>query len=218
VTVEYEDGHVARLDAIIVSAHHKPGVPLSTIRSAMKRLVIEPVVPRQWLDKRTTIFVNPTGRFEVGGPMSDTGLTGRKIIMDTYGGVVGHGGGAFSGKDPTKVDRSAAYMARYIAKNLVAAGVADTCEIQLAYAIGVAEPVSLMVNTHGTGRLSEERIVKLIRALFDLTPNGIIHSLKLRRPIYKRTAAYGHFGGAEDGMTWEELDRVSELKRAVRHA
>ena len=182
----------------------------------MKRLVIEPMIPKQWLDKRTKIFVNPTGRFEVGGPMGDTGLTGRKIIMDTYGGVVGHGGGAFSGKDPTKVDRSAAYMARYLAKNLVASGVADKCELQLAYAIGVAEPVSIMVNTQGTSRLSEQSLVKLIRDHFDLTPLGIIRTLKLRRPIYLKTACYGHFGRHEDSFTWEELDRVDEIKRAAR--
>ncbi|MBI2093186.1 MAG: methionine adenosyltransferase [Candidatus Omnitrophica bacterium] len=217
VTVEYHDGHVGRLEAVVISAHHKSGVSLSRIRSDMKRLVLEPVAPKQWLDKRTKIFVNPTGRFEVGGPMGDTGLTGRKIIMDTYGGVIGHGGGAFSGKDPTKVDRSAAYMARYVAKNLVAAGVADKCEIQVAYAIGVAEPVSIMCNTHGTGKLSDSNVVKLIRELFDLTPTGIIRALKLRRPVYLKTAAYGHFGRNEDGFTWEELDRVNDIKRAARH-
>jgi S-adenosylmethionine synthetase len=217
VTVEYHDGQVGRIEAVIVSAHHRVGIPLSKIRSDMKRLVIEHVLPKHWLDKRTKIFVNPTGRFEVGGPMGDTGLTGRKIIMDTYGGVIGHGGGAFSGKDPTKVDRSAAYMARYVAKNLVASGVADKCEIQLAYAIGVAEPVSIMVNTHGTGKLSEHQIIKIIRELFDLTPHGIIRTLKLRRPIYLKTAAYGHFGRTDDGFTWEELDRVNDIKRAARH-
>ena len=217
VTIEYHDGHVARAEAIVVSAHHRSGVPLSRIRADMKELVIQPIVPKHWIDKRTKIYVNPTGRFEVGGPMSDTGLTGRKIIMDTYGGVIGHGGGAFSGKDPTKVDRSAAYMARYVAKNLVAAGVADQCEIQLAYAIGVAEPVSIMVNMHGTGKLSESSVLKVIRELFDLTPAGIIRTLKLRRPIYLKTAAYGHFGRTDEGLTWEELDRVSDIKRAVRH-
>ena len=217
VTVEYHDGHVARVEAIIVSAHHKVGIPLSRIRADMKRLVIEPVIPKQWLNRRTNIFVNPTGRFEVGGPMGDTGLTGRKIVMDTYGGIIGHGGGAFSGKDPTKVDRSAAYMARYIAKNLVAAGVVDRCEIQLAYAIGVAEPVSIMINTYGTGKLSDQQIVKLVRELFDLTPLGIIRTLKLRRPIYLKTAAYGHFGRSDDGFTWEELDRVNDIKRAARN-
>jgi S-adenosylmethionine synthetase len=218
VTVEYHDGHAARIEALVVSAHHKAGVPMSRIRADIKRLVLEPIVPKQWLDKKTIIYINPTGRFEVGGPMGDTGLTGRKIIMDTYGGVIGHGGGAFSGKDPTKVDRSAAYMARYVAKNLVAAGVADKCEIQLAYAIGVAEPVSVMVNTHGTGKLAESAIVKIIREQFDLTPLGIITALKLRRPIYLHTAAYGHFGRTEEGFPWEELDRVNDIKRAARQA
>jgi S-adenosylmethionine synthetase len=217
VTVEYHDSHAARLEAIVVSAHHKPGVSMVRVRSDMKRLVIEPVVPTQWLDRKTKIFVNPTGRFEVGGPMGDTGLTGRKIVMDTYGGVIGHGGGAFSGKDPTKVDRSAAYMARYVAKNLVAAGVADKCEIEVAYAIGVAEPVSIMVDTHGTGKLSEPAILKIIRELFDLTPAGIIRTLKLRRPIYLKTAAYGHFGREAEGFPWEELDRVKDIQRAARH-
>ena len=216
VTIEYHDGRVARVEAIVVSAHHKSGVTLAKIRSDMKQLVIEPVVPKQWLDKRTKIFVNPTGRFEVGGPMGDTGLTGRKIIMDTYGGVIGHGGGAFSGKDPTKVDRSGAYMARYIAKSLVAAGVAEKCEIQIAYAIGVAEPVSIMINTHGTGKLSESSILKLVRDQFDLTPLGMIRTLKLRRPVYLKTAAYGHFGRDDDGLSWEELDRVDDIKRAAR--
>ena len=217
VTVEYHDGRVARIEAVVVSAHHRTGAPLSKIRADMKRLVIDPIIPKAWLDRQTKIFVNPTGRFEVGGPMGDTGLTGRKIIMDTYGGVIGHGGGAFSGKDPTKVDRSAAYMARYVAKNLVAAGVADRCEIQLAYAIGVAEPVSIMVQTFGTGKLPEASVLKIIRALFDLTPNGIIQTLKLRRPIYFRTAAYGHFGRQEAGFTWEALDRVDEIRKAIRH-
>ena len=217
VTVEYHEGHIARLEAIVVSAHHKSGIPLSKIRSDMKHLVIEPIVPKQWIDKKTKIYVNPTGRFEVGGPMADTGLTGRKIIMDTYGGVIGHGGGAFSGKDPTKVDRSAAYMARYVAKNLVAAGAAEKCEIQLAYAIGVVEPVSIMVNTFGTAKLSEANLMKVIREVFDLTPLGIIQALKLRRPIYLKTAAYGHFGRIDEGFTWEELDRVNEVKRVSRH-
>jgi S-adenosylmethionine synthetase len=217
VTVEYHDGHVARLEAVVVSAHHKAGIPLSRIRSDMRQFVIEPIVPKHWLDRRTKIFVNPTGRFEVGGPMGDTGLTGRKIIMDTYGGVVGHGGGSFSGKDPTKVDRSAAYMARYVAKHLVAAGLAEECEIELAYAIGVAEPVSIMVDTHGTGKLTEQSLITIIREVFDLTPNGIIRMLKLRRPIYLKTAAYGHFGRQDEGFTWEELDRLSEVKRVARH-
>ena len=217
VTVEYHDGRIARIDALVVSVHHKAGVPLSRIRADMKRLVIAPIVPKEWLDKRTNIFINPTGRFEVGGPMADTGLTGRKIVMDTYGGVIGHGGGAFSGKDPTKVDRSAAYMARYVTKHLVAAGVADRCEIQLAYAIGIAEPVSVMVNTHGTGKVSDEHIVKVIRQVFDLTPSGIIQTLKLRRPIYRKTAAYGHFGREQEGFPWEALDRLDQVKRAFKH-
>ncbi len=216
VTIEYHDGHVGRVEAVVVSAHHRAGVPLSRIRSDMRELVIGPIIPKHWLDKKTKIFVNPTGRFEVGGPMGDTGLTGRKIIMDTYGGVVGHGGGAFSGKDPTKVDRSAAYMARYVAKNLVAAGLADRCEIQLAYAIGVAEPVSIMVDTHGTGKLSETALVAIIREVFDLTPLGIIRTLKLRRPIYLKTAAYGHFGRDNEGFTWEEVDRVNDIQKSAR--
>ena len=217
VTIEYYDGHGARVEALVVSAHHKAGVALARIRRDIKEHVIKPIMPHHWLDRKTKVFVNPTGRFEVGGPQGDTGLTGRKIVMDTYGGVIGHGGGAFSGKDPTKVDRSAAYMARYVAKNLVAAGVADKCEIQLAYAIGVAEPVSIMVDTHGTGRLAEASLVKLIRELFDLTPAGIIKALKLRRPIYMKTAAYGHFGRDDgDGFSWEELDRVNDVKRAAR--
>lgn len=217
VTVEYHDGRVARIDTLVVSVHHSHGVSLSRIRSDMKRLVISHVIPKEWLDRRTTIYVNPTGRFEVGGPMADTGLTGRKIVMDTYGGMVGHGGGAFSGKDPTKVDRSAAYMARYVAKHIVAAGAAESCEIQLAYAIGVAEPVSVNVNTYGTAKVSDERIVKVIREFFDLTPNGIIQTLKLRRPIYRPTAAYGHFGREDEGFPWEILDRLAEVKQAFRH-
>jgi len=216
VTAEYRDGHVARLEALVVSAHHKRGIPMTRIRSDVKRLVIEPVVPKHWLDRRTKIFVNPTGRFEVGGPQGDTGLTGRKIIMDTYGGAIAHGGGAFSGKDPTKVDRSAAYMARYVAKNLVAAGIADRCEIQLAYAIGVAEPVSVMVNTYGTGKLSDAAVMTLVREVFDLTPAGIIRALRLRRPIYLKTAAYGHFGREDAEFPWEELDRVKDIQRAAR--
>ena len=218
VTVEYHDGHVARVEAIVVSANHTHGVSLNRIRSDMRALVIDPVIPKKWRDKKTRIFVNPTGRFEVGGPMADTGLTGRKVIMDTYGGAVGHGGGSFSGKDPTKVDRSAAYMARYVAKHLVAAGLADRCEIQLAYAIGVAEPVSIMVNTYGTGKLQEQSLIKIIREVFDLTPIGIIRTLRLRRPIYMKTAAYGHFGREEDGFSWEEIDMVKEVRRvAKRH-
>jgi S-adenosylmethionine synthetase len=216
VTIEYHDGKIGRVEAVVVSAHHAPGIPLSDIRADMQEYVIRPVIPKRWLDRRTKIFVNPTGRFEVGGPMADTGLTGRKIVLDTYGGIVGHGGGAFSGKDPTKVDRSAAYMTRYVAKNLVAAGAAEKCEIQLAYAIGIAEPVSIMVNTFGTGRLSETALVKIVRDLFDLTPRGIIKTLRLRRPIYLKTAAYGHFGREGEGFTWEETDRVKDIQRAAK--
>ncbi|MBI3324001.1 MAG: methionine adenosyltransferase [Candidatus Omnitrophica bacterium] len=212
VTVEYHDDRVGRIEAVVVSAHHSPRISMTRLRQELRELAIEPVIPKQWLDKHTKIFINPTGRFEVGGPQGDTGVTGRKIIIDTYGGVIGHGGGAFSGKDPTKVDRSACYMARYLAKNLVAAGLADRCEIQLAYAIGVVEPVSIMVDTHGTGKIADDHILQLIQEHFDLTPLGIIRTLKLRRPIYVKTACYGHFGRQDDGFTWEELDKVRELK------
>jgi S-adenosylmethionine synthetase len=215
VSVEYHDNKVARIEAIVVSAHHTSGVEMPRIREDLKKLIIDPVLPKAWIDKDTKIHINPTGRFEVGGPEGDTGLTGRKIIVDTYGGVVGHGGGAFSGKDPTKVDRSAAYMARYVAKNLVAAGVADRCEIQIAYAIGVAEPVSILVDTKGTGKVAEQKIEKMVRQQFDLTPSGIIRTLKLRRPIYRKTAAYGHFGRESEGFTWEETDRVKDIQRAA---
>ncbi len=188
---------------------------MKQIAQDMKKLVIDRVIPAQYMDKKTKIYINPTGRFEVGGPQADTGLTGRKIIADTYGGFGSHGGGAFSGKDPTKVDRSASYMARYIAKNVVAAKLADKCEIQLAYAIGIAEPVSVMVDTTGTGKISDTRIGELVRKNFDLTPLGIIKELRLRRPIYKNTAAYGHFGRNEEGFTWEELNKVSDLKKGL---
>lgn len=218
VSVEYEDCKVARIEAIVVSAHHAKGLKLKQIQEDVRRTVIDEVVPKEWVDSNTKIHINPTGRFEVGGPNGDTGLTGRKIIMDTYGGIVGHGGGAFSGKDPTKVDRSAAYMGRYVAKNIVAAELADKCEIQLAYAIGVAEPVSIMINTFGTGKLPEESLVKIVRQTFDLTPKGIIQSLKLRRPIYYKTSAYGHFGREAEGFTWEEIDRVDDLEKAAKSA
>ncbi len=213
VTVEYHDGKPVRVDTIVLSVHHLPQANLKQITHDMKRLVIEKVIPSRYMDKKTKIFINPTGRFEVGGPQADTGLTGRKIIADTYGGFSAHGGGAFSGKDPTKVDRSASYMVRYIAKNIVAAKLADKCEIQVAYAIGVVQPVSVMVNTYGTGKLSNEQLIKLISKNFDLSPLGIIRDLKLRRPIYTQTAAYGHFGRNEKGFTWEELDKVSQLRR-----
>jgi len=216
VTVEYHKGKPQRVEAIVLSAHHSPRVKMEKIRHDLKELVIDKVIPKNFMDKKTKIFINPTGRFAIGGPLADTGVTGRKIIIDTYGGVGSHGGGAFSGKDPTKVDRSASYYARYIAKNIVAAGLADRCEIQLAYAIGVVEPVSLMVNTFNTGKISEERLKKLIRETFDMRPASIIEQLKLRRPIYKNTACYGHFGRQEEGFTWEEVDRALVLKKRAK--
>ncbi len=215
VTVEYVNGIPQKVNTIVVSAHHDRKVKMKQVKNDMKKLVIDPIVPKDKLDKKVKIYVNPTGRFEVGGPIADTGVTGRKIIVDTYGGVGSHGGGCFSGKDPSKVDRSASYMARYIAKNIVAAKLAKKCEIQVAYAIGVAEPVSIMVNTFGTGHVSEERLVKAVRRVFDLTPYGIIKNLKLRRPIYKRTASYGHFGREDEGFAWEEIDKVKALKKEV---
>jgi S-adenosylmethionine synthetase len=215
VTVEYLDGQPQRIEAIVIGAHHSPQIKTEDLRQGIKKLVIDKVIPSKYVDKNTKIFINATGRFEIGGPPADTGLTGRKIIVDTYGGIGRHGGGCFSGKDPTKVDRSASYMGRYIAKNIVAAGLADKCELQMAYVIGVADPVSLMVNTFGTGKVSEDKLVKLIRENFDLTPRGIIKDLKLRRPIYTKTAAYGHFGRDEEGFTWEEVDKAEILgKRA----
>lgn len=216
VTVEYVDGEPARIDAIVISAQHDADVTLKTIEKDLKRLAIAKVIPSKLMDSDTKIFINPTGRFEIGGPHGDTGLTGRKIIVDTYGGVGRHGGGAFSGKDPSKVDRSAAYFARYVAKNLVAAGVAKRCEIQVAYAIGVAEPVSIMVNTFGTSLFSDEQIVEAVRKTFDFTPNGIIKKLDLRRPIYRKTAAYGHFGRNEAEFSWEKLDSVAKIKNALK--
>ncbi|MEO0289191.1 MAG: methionine adenosyltransferase [candidate division WOR-3 bacterium] len=216
VTVEYDDGVPTRIDAIVLSVQHNPDVDRKTIEKDMKNRVINEVIDSKLIDSRTKIFVNPTGRFVVGGPLADTGLTGRKIIVDTYGGMAKHGGGCFSGKDPSKVDRSAAYMCRYIAKNLVAAGVAKKVEIQVAYAIGIAEPVSIAVDTFNTSKYDDEKIVKVIREIFDLTPNGIIDQLKLRRPIYKRTAAYGHFGREEEGFTWEVCDKVDEIKKILK--
>jgi S-adenosylmethionine synthetase len=209
VTVEYENGAPVRVEAVVVSTQHEPGVPHARIEEAVRSTVIDPVVPAELLDARTKVYVNPTGQFVVGGPKGDAGVTGRKIIVDTYGGMGHHGGGAFSGKDPTKVDRSACYMARYVAKNVVASGLADRAEVQLAYAIGVAEPVSVMVNTFGTGRAPEHRLAELVRQHFDLTPRGMIEHLDLRRPIYRATAAYGHFGRSEPGFTWEST-RVAE--------
>jgi len=216
VTVEYVNGKPSRIDAIVVSVHHDKSAKLKDIANDIKKHVIAKVVPAKYLNKNTRYFINPTGRFEVGGPQADTGVTGRKIICDTYGGVGSHGGGAFSGKDPTKVDRSASYMARYIAKNIVAAGLADRCELQIAYAIGVAEPVSVMVNAFGTSSHSEETLKGLVMKHFDLTPAGIIRDLRLRRPVYRQTAAYGHFGRSEDGFSWEEVDRAPLLKDGAK--
>ncbi len=220
VTVEYQDGKPVRADTVLISTQHDPDAAYDTIREAIVEEVVKRVIPPEFLDQKTTFLVNPTGRFVNGGPYADCGLTGRKIIVDTYGGYGRHGGGAFSGKDPSKVDRSAAYMARYIAKNLVAAGLATRCEVQLAYAIGVAEPVGVYVDTFGTGVLPEERISAIVRQEFDLRPAAIIQTLDLKRPIYRETAAYGHFGRpAENGFfPWERIDRVETLKRAATTA
>jgi S-adenosylmethionine synthetase len=213
VTVEYEDGRPIRVDTIVVSAQHGQETEYKQLQKDIMEYVIRPVIPQHLLDDRTRYYINPTGRFVVGGPQGDSGLTGRKIIVDTYGGMGRHGGGAFSGKDPTKVDRSAAYAARYAAKNIVASGIADRCEVQLAYAIGVAQPVSILVDTFGTARIPEERIADIIRKNFDLTPSGIIRMLDLRRPIYKKTAAYGHFGREDEDFTWEKTDKAELLKK-----
>jgi S-adenosylmethionine synthetase len=216
VTVEYRDGRPFRIDAVVISTQHAPEVSNEQLRQEIEEQVIKATVPQELLDKTTKYHINPTGRFVVGGPQGDAGLTGRKIIVDTYGGYAPHGGGAFSGKDPTKVDRSAAYMARYIAKNIVAAGLAERCLVQLAYAIGVAEPVSVLVDTGGTGRISETTLSNLVREHFSLTPHSIIETLKLRQPIYKRTAAYGHFGRNEEGFNWELTDRAQDLREAAK--
>ena len=215
VTVEYEDDKPIRVDAVVVSTQHKGEASLEQIRKDVIEKVIKPVIPAKFLDDDTKYFINPTGRFVIGGPQGDTGLTGRKIIVDTYGGVARHGGGAFSGKDCTKVDRSGAYAARYVAKNVVAAGLASRCEVQLAYAIGVAYPVSILVDTFGTNTVPEEKIVQAVRDNFDLRPAGIIRELDLRRPIYKQTAAYGHFGRTDLDLPWEKLNKVEVLKKAV---
>ena len=214
VTVEYdENGKPSRLDAVVLSTQHDPEVSQEQIHEDIKKYVFDTVLPQDMIDENTKFFVNPTGRFVIGGPHGDSGLTGRKIIVDTYGGYARHGGGAFSGKDCTKVDRSAAYAARYVAKNIVAAGLADKCEIQLSYAIGVAQPTSIMVDTFGTGKLSDEKLVELVRENFDLRPAGIIKMLDLRRPIYKQTAAYGHFGRNDIDVPWEKTDKVEMLKK-----
>ncbi len=215
VTVEYVDDKPSRIDTIVISNQHSPDVSTEQIRADILEYVVKPIVPAELLDDQTKYFVNPTGRFVVGGPQGDSGLTGRKIIVDTYGGYGRHGGGAFSGKDPTKVDRSAAYAARYVAKNIVAAGLADKCEIQLAYAIGVAHPVSINVNTFGTGKVEDEVLAKAVEKVFDLRPEAIIHMLDLRRPIYRQLAAYGHFGREELGVAWEKTDRTDALLEAV---
>jgi S-adenosylmethionine synthetase len=212
VSVEYVDGKPTRIDAIVVSTQHDE-MDIEKLRKLVRKNVIDPVVPKDMVDKNTKYHINPTGRFVIGGPHGDTGLTGRKIIVDTYGGMGRHGGGAFSGKDPTKVDRSACYMARYVAKNIVAAKLADRVEVQLAYAIGVADPVSIHVDTFGTGKVEDAKIVELVRKHFELTPKGMIESLKLRRPIYRATAAYGHFGRSEKSFTWEATDKAAALKR-----
>ena len=213
VTVEYdENNNPVRIDTIVISTQHHPEVTLEQIQHDIKEYVIDPVVPAELIDENTKYFINPTGRFVIGGPQGDAGLTGRKIIVDTYGGYARHGGGAFSGKDATKVDRSASYAARYVAKNIVAAGLADRCEVQLAYAIGVAQPVSISIDTFGTGKVEESKLVELVRGLFDLRPAGIIKMLDLRRPIYKQTAAYGHFGRTDIDFPWEQTDKAEALK------
>ncbi len=216
VTVEYENEKPKRVDAVVLSSQHDDKVSQKTLKKDLIEKVIKKVIPAKLLDKNTKIFINPTGRFEVGGPHGDTGLTGRKIIVDTYGGMSRHGGGAFSGKDPSKVDRSAAYFARYVAKNIVAAGLAGSCEIQVSYAIGVAKPVSIRVDTFGTNRVNEGAIVKAVFEVFDFTPRGIIEALDLLRPIYNKTAAYGHFGRTEAGFTWEKTDKVEALRKALK--
>ena len=216
VTVEYdENGTPVRVDTIVISTQHAPEVTLEQIRKDMIEYVVRPIVPANLLDEKTKYFINPTGRFVIGGPQGDSGLTGRKIIVDTYGGSAPHGGGAFSGKDPTKVDRSAAYAARYIAKNIVAAGLAEKCLVQLAYAIGVAEPVSIMIDTSGTGTVSDAQLSDAVRKVFDLRPTAIIRDLDLKKPIYQKLAAYGHMGREDLGVKWEQLDKVEALKAAL---
>ncbi len=213
VTLRYEDGKPVAVDAVVLSTQHSPDIKLADLREAVMEEIVKPVLPSEWLHGDTQYHINPTGNFVIGGPMGDCGLTGRKIIVDTYGGMARHGGGAFSGKDPSKVDRSAAYAGRYVAKNIVAAGLADKCEIQISYAIGVAEPTSISVNTFGTGKLDDNRIAALVREHFDLRPRGIIEMLDLRRPIYRPTASYGHFG--REGFSWENTDKAAALKAAL---
>ncbi|MGA2627564.1 MAG: methionine adenosyltransferase [Candidatus Bathyarchaeia archaeon] len=215
VTVEYVNGKPKRVDAVVIAAQHNEDVPREQMKKDIIEKVIENVIPENMLDKNTKFFINETGRFTIGGTLADSGLTGRKIIVDTYGGIGSHGGGCYSGKDPTKVDRSGSYMARYIAKNIVAAGLADKCDVQIAYAIGVSKPVSVMVNTYGTGKVPDEKITEAVKTVFDMTPRGIIECLNLRRPIYRKTAVYGHFGRDDPDFTWERTDRVDELKKYV---
>lgn len=213
ITFRYEDGKAVGIDAVVLSTQHRDEISLEDLREAVMDQIIKPVLPEEWVDKDTKYFINPTGRFVIGGPFGDCGLTGRKIIVDTYGGMARHGGGAFSGKDPSKVDRSAAYLARYIAKNIVAAGIAERCEIQLSYAIGVAEPTSVMVDTFGTGKIENSKITDIVRENFDLRPKGLIEMLDLLRPIYRKTSAYGHFGRPEAEFTWEKTDKADSLKK-----
>ncbi len=215
VTLRYEDGKPVAIDAVVLSTQHDPDVSQADIREAVMELIIEHVLPEEWLHADTKYHINPTGQFIIGGPVGDCGLTGRKIIVDTYGGMARHGGGAFSGKDPSKVDRSAAYAVRYVAKNIVAAGLADRCEIQISYAIGVAEPTSISIDTFGTGQIAEDHIVELIREHFDLRPKGLVDMLDLKRPIYRKTAAYGHFGREEPDFTWEKTDKADALRAAL---
>lgn len=215
ITFRYENNKPVAIDAVVLSTQHSPEIGTKQLHEAVMDEIILPVLPKEWLHKDTKYFINPTGQFIIGGPVGDCGLTGRKIIVDTYGGMARHGGGAFSGKDPSKVDRSAAYMARYVAKNIVAAGLAERCEIQISYAIGVAEPTSITVETFGTGKISEDRMVQIIRDIFDLRPKGLIAMLDLLRPIYQTTAAYGHFGRTEDSFSWEKTDKVDALKDAA---
>ena len=212
ITFRYEDGKPAGIDAVVLSTQHRDTVDLKDLQEAVMEEIIKPVLPAEWCDENTKYFINPTGRFVIGGPQGDCGLTGRKIIVDTYGGMARHGGGAFSGKDPSKVDRSAAYLARYVAKNLVAAGIADRCELQLSYAIGVAEPTSISIETFGTGKIADNRIVELVREHFELKPKGLIQMLDLLRPIYRDTAAYGHFGREEPNFSWERTDKADALR------
>jgi len=215
ITFRYEDGKPVAIDAVVLSTQHREEIAMNVLQEAVMEEIIKPVLPAEWVDQNTKYFINPTGRFVIGGPYGDCGLTGRKIIVDTYGGMARHGGGAFSGKDPSKVDRSAAYVARYVAKNIVAAGIADRCEIQLSYAIGVAEPTSISVETFGTARISEARITELVREHFELRPKGLIRMLDLIRPIYQETAAYGHFGREDEAFSWEKTDKAAALKDAA---